>query len=308
MGDVAIYFEEGFIYRSNKSITSKNDIALTEFIANAWDAGATQVQITIPEVVDQPIIIEDNGIGMTDDEFQSRWMTLNYNRQRRQGEYVEFPPDVKMTKRIAYGRNGVVRHGMFCFSYCYTIETWKNGVCNIYQIEVSQGDSPFRVTSRKELKKEGHGTRISTVVEQHLPDINTMTDILSARFMYDPNFIVSINGRVLDLSTHKGVIYQKDFETEAKAKISMIVIDSEKTAVKSQHHGVAFWVSGRLVGNPAWTHWKITFLDGRLKAAKRYTIIIKADDLIYNVLPDWSGFSESAIMTQHYQSILTVRK
>lgn len=66
----------------------------------------------------------------------------------------------------------------------------------------------------------------------------------------------------------------------------MIVIDAEKTAAKSQQHGIAFWISGRLVGQPSWTYGKTTFLDGRFKAAKRYTIIIKSDDLIDDVLPD----------------------
>ena len=83
----------------------------------------------------------------------------------------------------------------------------------------------------------------------------------------------------------------------------MIVIDSAKTAAKSQQHGIAFWVSGRLVGQPSWTYGKITFLDGRCKAAKRYTVIIKTDDLIDEVLPDWSGFSDSANMISNYQSI-----
>ncbi len=130
-----------------------------------------------------------------------------------------------------------------------------------------------------------------------------MTDILSARFLYDPKFVVRINGRKIDLSQHKGVIYQKDITTDAKAKLSMIVIDSEKTAAKSQQHGLAFWVSGRLVGQPSWSYGKITFLDGRSRAAKRYTIIFKTDDLIDEVLPDWSGFVESANMLSNYQSI-----
>ena len=35
MNESKVNFEEGFMYRSNKSITSRNDIALTELIANA---------------------------------------------------------------------------------------------------------------------------------------------------------------------------------------------------------------------------------------------------------------------------------
>lgn len=303
MDNSAVYFEENYIFRNNKSITSNNDIALTEFVANAWDAGAHNVSITIPYEEHEEIIVEDDGTGMTDDEFRNRWMTLNYDRQKRQGKEVTFPPDTDATKRIAYGRNGIGRHGMLCFADSYTVETWKDGTCNIYDIAVSHGVAPFKIHRHVTEERAGHGTKIRTFVQRHLPDANAMTDILSARFLYDPKFVVKINGRKIDLSQHKGVVFQKEFTTDAKATLSMIVIDSEKTAAKSQQHGIAFWVSGRLVGQPSWSYGKITFLDGRFKAAKRYTIIIKTDDLIDEVLPDWSGFSDSANMTSHYQSV-----
>lgn len=298
-----VYFEEDYIFRNNKSITNNNDIALTELVANAWDAGARNVDITIPLEEHELISIVDDGIGMTDEEFHERWMTLNYNRQKRQGASVQFPDKGENSKRIAYGRNGVGRHGMFCFANSYKIETWKNGVSNIYDIAISHGNSPYEIINHTIDAKDGHGTKISAFVDRHLPDANAMTDILSARFMYDPKFVVKINGKNIDLSQHKGVIYEKEFITKANAKLMMTIVDSEKTAAKSQQHGIAFWVSGRLVGQPSWTWGKITFLDGRLKVAKRYTIIIKTDDLIDYVLPDWSGFSESANMISHYQSI-----
>lgn len=298
-----VYFEEDYIFRNNKSITNNNDIALTELVANAWDAGARNVDITIPLEEHELISIEDDGIGMTDEEFHERWMTLNYNRQKRQGASVLFPDEGENSKRIAYGRNGVGRHGMFCFANSYKIETWKDGVSNIYDIATSHGNSPYKIINHTIDTKDGHGTKISAFVDRHLPDANAMTDILSARFMYDPKFVVKINGKNIDLSQHKGVIYEKEFITKANAKLMMTIVDSEKAAAKSQQHGIAFWVSGRLVGQPSWTWGKITFLDGRLKVAKRYTIIIKTDDLIDYVLPDWSGFSESANMISHYQSI-----
>lgn len=303
MDKQTICFEEDYIFRANRSITSNSDIALTEFVANAWDAGAHNVNITIPFEEHDEIIVEDDGVGMSDDEFQSRWMTLNYNRQKHQGAEVVFPDDVDKSVRIAYGRNGVGRHGMLCFSDNYTVETWKNGICNIYSISISHGDSPFKITKCVTENRDGHGTRIRAFVNRHLPDANTMTDILSARFLYDPNFLVRINGKQIDLSHHKGVIFTKEIATSTNANLTMIVIDSEKTAAKSQQHGIAFWVSGRLVGQPSWTYGKITFLDGRFKAAKRYTIIIKTDDLIEDVLPDWSSFVESGNMTSIYQCL-----
>lgn len=303
MNKSAVFFEENYIFRNYRSITSNNDVALTEFVANAWDAGAHNVSITIPYEEHEELVVEDDGTGMSDEEFRSRWMTLNYDRQKRQGKEVLFPPEVETSKRIAYGRNGIGRHGMLCFSNNYTVETWKDGKCNIYEIAVSHGDAPFKIHKQVTENRAGHGTKIRAFVSRHLPDAKAMTDILSARFLYDPKFSVKINGRKLDLSQHRGVVFTKNFSSATNAKLSMIVIDSEKTAAKSQQHGIAFWVSGRLVGQPSWTYGKTTFLDGRLKAAKRYTIIIKTDDLIEEVLPDWSEFVESGNMTSNYHAI-----
>ena len=95
MDNNAVSFEENYIFRNNRSITSNNDIALTEFVANAWDAGAHNVDITIPFEEHEKIVVEDDGTGMTDEEFRSRWMTLNYDRQKRQGKDVLFPEDVE---------------------------------------------------------------------------------------------------------------------------------------------------------------------------------------------------------------------
>ena len=101
---------------------------------------------------------------MSDDEFKSRWMTLNYDRQKRQGKWVLFP-EGDNTKRIAYGRNGVGRHGMLCFADSYKVETWKDSIKNTYEITVSNGNAPFEITSQKSADKKLHGTKISTFKE-----------------------------------------------------------------------------------------------------------------------------------------------
>ena len=88
MANDSILFEENYIFRNNKSITTNNDIALTEFIANAWDAGAHNVNITIPYEEHNEISVEDDGTGMSDEEFRSRWMTLSYDRQKHQEQGV----------------------------------------------------------------------------------------------------------------------------------------------------------------------------------------------------------------------------
>ena len=294
-----IQFEEDYIHRNYRSITSTPDIALTEFVANAWDAGAYNVSISIPEQNDkEPVIsIEDDGIGMTDEEFSRRWMTLNYDRQKKQGKMVSFPDDVDDYNRFAYGHNGVGRHGMFCFNNHYTIETWKNGLCNKYDIALSCGNQPFKIVKHENYKKEGHGTKISTSICRNMPDSNKMIDIISARFLYDPRFAVSINNITVKLEEQRNIQSQKDIEINV-LNLHITVIDSTKTAVNTQQNGIAFWVCNRLVGQPAWTINNYQFLDGRCKAAKRYTIIIQTDDMMDDVMPDWTGFINSDNMKQ----------
>ena len=66
-----IKFEEGYLFRNNRAITSSPDIALTELVANAWDAGALKVDITLPYEDSKQISIKDNGCGMTEEEFDA---------------------------------------------------------------------------------------------------------------------------------------------------------------------------------------------------------------------------------------------
>lgn len=289
---LSVKFEENYMFRNYRSITSIPDIALTEFVANAWDAGAYNVYISIPNEDSEKIIVEDDGIGMSDAEFKQRWMTLNYDRQARQGRLVEFPPSAPKYKRVAYGRNGIGRHGMICFNNSYDIETWKNGYCNFYTVSLSSGASPFQISYHKVYPKEGNGTKISAYIHRHKPDPNDMTDIISARFLYDPSFTVTINGNKIDLLNSQN-IHSKTEIVIGDINLKMTIIDSTKTAIKSQQHGIAFWISGRLVGQPSWNIGKFQFLDGRCKAAKRFTIVVETNELMDEILPDWTGFIDS---------------
>lgn len=303
-----IRFEEDYIFRNCRSVTSSEDIALTELVANAWDAGAQRVDIFIPdsEEGENQLVIRDNGNGMTDEEFEQRWMTLNYNRTKHQGEIVQFPSDVEAKKRVAYGRNGIGRHGMLCFANDYTVVTWRDNVGFKYNISVSSGSEPFKIVKKEPIEREGHGTEVSAYVMRNHPNIKKMRDILSGRFIYDPQFEVYINNEKLNLQSCEGFYKEEELYTENNKKLQFSVIDSTKTALKSQQHGVAFWVGGRLVGTPSWSYEKYQFLDARFKIAKRYTIIVQTDDIIDEVLPDWTGFMNSYTMDCVYRKVKEV--
>ncbi|MGL5358541.1 MAG: ATP-binding protein, partial [Shewanella sp.] len=89
----SVTYEKGFLIREIGSIATKPDVAITELIANSHDAGASKVSIRIPSDRDQYITVEDNGTGLSNKEFEQRWLKLRYDRRRHQGAFVEVPKD-----------------------------------------------------------------------------------------------------------------------------------------------------------------------------------------------------------------------
>lgn len=92
---------------------------LSEVVANAWDADATTVNITINSD-NQTIIIEDNGIGMTRREVQDRFLTVGYQRRKDQ------PGFTKQHQRQPMGRKGIGKLSLF--SIADTIEVYTSKI------------------------------------------------------------------------------------------------------------------------------------------------------------------------------------
>ena len=94
-------FEDDYLLRTLGRIAHEPEIALTELVANAWDAGASLVDLTIPAVRDGVLVVEDDGHGMSVAQFKGRWMVLSYDRVKHQSPNVEFPPEREGWRRRA---------------------------------------------------------------------------------------------------------------------------------------------------------------------------------------------------------------
>jgi hypothetical protein len=294
-------FEDDYLIRTLGNLGSSAEIALTEIVANAWDAGATEVQIFIPEEKGQKIVIEDNGIGLSKEEFYSRWMKLGYNRLKHQGKKVEFPKDVNL-QRFAYGRNGVGRHGMLCFNNEYNVITSKNGIESNFTVTTKSESEPFLIKEESFLKTKKHGTRLEVIVKKNLPKSENILEIISARFLHDPKFIVSINRKTIELEDHSGLIFTETIKVK-NISLNVNLIDSKKARKSTLYQGIAFWQGGRLVGEPSWIIGKYMVLDGRTKLAKRYSVVIQSDDLGDFILEDWTGFKRNDILDILFEKI-----
>lgn len=305
-------FEEDYLFRTLGNIVQDSSVAITELVANAWDAGASKVEITIPDEKQGKLIVEDDGSGMTPKQFKERWMKLGYNRSKRQGNDAEFPPGRESWKRSAYGRNGVGRHGMICFADEYKVETRRDGTRSTFDVQTISGPAPFKIASEATDREDGHGTRLSAIVSRSHPDPERLIDILSNRFLHDPQFRVLVNKKEVDLAEHSGLIEQKTLAVSGKRTVEVVAIDTNKARRKWEGKGIAFWVNGRLVGEASWQLGDTILLDRRTTLGKRLTIVVRCDKFHEDVLRDWTGFKNNEaverlqeVVADYAQSLLS---
>jgi hypothetical protein len=296
-------FEEDYLIRTLGALVHSPEIALTELVANAWDAGATRVEILIPDDYNLKLIVEDNGTGLTKDEFENRWMRLGYNRIKHQGKNVIFPPNVE-GKRLVYGRNGVGRHGLLCFNNEYTVITNSGGKQSKFVISTKSENQPIIIKEYNFDKSTTFGTRLEVIVTKNLPKPEKILEIISARFLHDPNFVISINKQTVQLEEHSGLVDSTEIKVD---DISLMAhfIDSQKSARSTLYQGIAFWQSNRLVGEPSWVLGSEVVIDGRTKFAKRYTVVIRTNDLAEYIFEDWTGFKKVEAMDRVYAEVIS---
>lgn len=92
---------------------------LSEIVANAWDADATEVRVDWDRQNGR-IVIKDDGVGMTPNEVNARFLTVGY--RRRDGQ-----PGLTGRNRHPMGRKGIGKLSLFSIADRVQIETVKQG-------------------------------------------------------------------------------------------------------------------------------------------------------------------------------------
>jgi hypothetical protein len=283
-------YGESFLDHHAGRVIADPAIAIVELVANCSDAGADRVEIVWPKVKGEQLSVADNGTGMTHDEFTSRWRELNYDRQKVQGVDVVFPKGVRHRARVAFGRNGIGRHAMFCFASEYLVETRKEGRLERYLIRRRAGNSPFDIDHIKSDQADTTGTTISCAVENVQLTPENVADLIGTQFVADPEFNISVNGQQVTLTDIEHLCDRYDLPVGDLGVLPIRRFDGERAGRTSKHHGVAFWVNGRLCGVPSWDVFDRPILDARRAAARRFTYVVEVDLLAAFVKPDWTGF------------------
>ena len=120
-------FDIGTIKHLGLQMYSTLPPVIGELVANAWDANATRVDITIPDKpIDQErseIIITDNGIGMSDTDIRGKYLIIG--RDRRERERSDKTPEPY--ERKIMGRKGIGKFSAFGIAKEIDVESVHHG-------------------------------------------------------------------------------------------------------------------------------------------------------------------------------------
>lgn len=138
---------------------------LSEIVANAYDADAERVKISWNRTKTK-IVIQDDGLGMTEKEVNARFLTVGY--RRRSGQ----PGLTPKHKRKPMGRKGIGKLSLFSIADTVLIETAKNGELSAFKMhlpdirsKIEAGGSDSTTYAPTEVSTQNidfsHGTRIT---------------------------------------------------------------------------------------------------------------------------------------------------
>lgn len=289
-------FDERFLADHAGQIMSDPRIAIVELLANAYDAGATKVKITWPLQDGDSFEVADNGTGLTADEFARRWRKFSYNRREEQGDGVEFPTGARgVAKRKAFGQSGKGRHGAFCFDDSYVVDTKKAGRQFSVRVDLLKAsNTPFDFHPIKSIDcgPKEHGTTIAGKIVRNRIEVTDLQEAIGSKFLVDPSFHVFINGSEIALVDIKHLTKQITVTSSTGKTVEVYRIDAPDDDRTTRLRGITWWVNGKMVGLPSWegVDSQGAILDGRRRAAKRHSFVIKADCLAGHQKPDWEGF------------------
>jgi HSP90 family molecular chaperone len=194
---------------------SSSERALRELIDNAWDAEATEVRVTLPDILsDAPIIVTDNGSGMKEKELRTDYLNIASPRLSRKGERT---PNLL---RVVKGRRGIGKFAGLILAETMEVETKDHGICT--QLTISKSailgaakdleQVPLPVNAQPCPPKE-HGTTVTLRnLNQSLnfPKVDKLREILAGDYGQETDFAIFLNGERIFRHDIQGQTFTKE--------------------------------------------------------------------------------------------------
>ncbi|WCY30529.1 ATP-binding protein [Pseudomonas aeruginosa] len=275
---------------------SSSERALKELVDNAWDADAEQITILLPKPLSgDPLVIQDDGTGMTEEELRRHYLSIASDRRSRRGERTAGK------NRLVKGRKGIGKFAGLMAAAVMTLETRARGrlccitlrlddlsqVEDIEQLNIGLQSDPCG--------PELHGTTI-TLSDLHqglaYPDANRLRQILLQDYGRQDDFAITIDGKRLDVDDVSGSYSEQEEELPSAGKVKLrFSISDGKSGLRQP--GITLRVDGKAVGRPGFFG-----LDQRddfpSKLLRKLYGEIEADGLRDHITAGWDAAVENS--------------
>lgn len=280
--------------------------ALKELIDNAWDADATKLTVVLPDAMtDAPIVVSDNGSGMTEQELLNEYLVVANDRRSRKGDQTA------SLKRRVKGRKGIGKFAGLMVAGIMEIETTERGRTTRVVVskenlmnaarDLERFDLPITV---RDAAKDAHGTTV-TLRELNqrftFPLPEKLKSLLVVEYGREADFDVKVNGVGLGLDDLQGSSYSHNqaVPDAGAIRLSYKVADSNQ-AIKQA--GIAIRVGGKIVGRPSFFGLEDD-PEVPSKLLRKLYGEVEADSLLDGVTADWGDIVEN---DKAYQAIKPV--
>jgi len=281
--------------------------AVKELVDNAWDADAPTISITLPDpMTANPIVIEDTGSGMTEQELRNEYLVVANDRRSRKGDRT------KQLKRLVKGRKGIGKFAGLMVANVMEIETTARGKTTRVVIakedllnasrDLERIDLPLTVIPAAE-GVSGTKVTLSSLSDRfEFPLPERLKTLLMTEYGREEDVRISVNGSSLGLDDLPGERFQKD-ETIAEAgtvKLNFKVSDGTKSLKQA---GIALRVGGKIVGKPSFFGLED---DPEIppKLLKKLYGEVEADGLSDSVTADWGDIVENSKAFQALKPVI----
>ncbi|MDR0807762.1 MAG: ATP-binding protein [Gemmobacter sp.] len=256
--------------------------ALAEIVSNAWDADATEVDISFNFDADRKsdwtITVQDNGNGMTKDECQQKFLSVGFNRREQDG-----PKATSVHKlRPLMGRKGIGKFAGFGIARFIKIdtvskETGEQTVFELDQEVIRKGDSyvstsalDIEATHSKGVPTGKHGTKITL---RDL-DLNRRIPVEQFRASLARRFLINSTADEFAIKVDNVAISDSADHANVEMSFPRDLPDTDKTergvTVDSEGWGTEVIAEGKVV------HWRVQFFKELVKNEELFGITIFA--------------------------------
>ena len=272
------------------------EYALKELVDNAWDADAENVWIYLPDpLTKDPILVIDDGLGMTEKELKTGYLKIASDRRSRKGVRT-----LKYNRKVK-GRKGIGKFAGLVSANIMEISTKARGSKTTLTISKSELlnseqdlekiDLPLKAESCPETE---NGTAIKlTDLNQNLsfPDAQKLKEILFLEYGRQAHFNITVNEEPLDVEDLPGETFVENTDLRDVGEVNIKFTITDKISPKQS--GIAVRVNSKIVGRP-----QFFGLDQDEEISPRLLSRVygevEADGLEEDVTADWGAIIENS--------------